>query len=103
MVAIAAIPIILITINNYIASTKSAMSEYKVSLNWAAWYIECEFNDIFARTELSLQTLAASPSTVDFIKNGTSGSTVKNQMDIINCPINGKDSAMIVIMLCSRL
>ncbi len=84
MVAIAAIPIILITINNYIASTKSAMSEYKVSLNWAAWYIECEFNDIFARTELSLQTLAASPSTADFIKNGTSGSTVKNQMDIIN-------------------
>lgn len=84
MVAIAAIPLMIATINTYLSFSESAKKEAKETLSWSAWYIECEINDLFARTEYSLNTLASSPSTVNFLKTGDSKNEVKHQMDVIN-------------------
>ena len=84
MVAIAAIPLILATTNSYIRTTKAAKEDSEITLSWSAWYLECEINDLFARTEIALNALAASESTQDFLKTGNSGDYVKQEMAAIN-------------------
>lgn len=84
MVVLAAIPLIAATAINYVRTTTTAKSEAEITLNWSAWYLGGAINKIFSETELSLQTLAASPATIDFIRFGRSKAEVKNAMDIIN-------------------
>lgn len=84
MVVLAAMPLLAATAINYVRTTYSSKVEAKESLAWSAWFLESEINKVFAQTELSLQTLAASPETVDFLTTGNSAAEVKKQMDVIN-------------------
>ncbi|MCR5468544.1 MAG: hypothetical protein K6F37_06255 [Lachnospiraceae bacterium] len=47
MVLIAAIPLALATFNSYMKFSKNAKDEAQITLNWSAWYIEGEINDVF--------------------------------------------------------
>ena len=84
MVVLAALPLLTATTINYVRTTTKAKADSKITLAWSAWFLESEIHNTFAATEVALQTLAASPSTVDFIKEGGSREEVLNQMATIN-------------------
>lgn len=84
MVVLAALPLLAATGINYYRTTASAKAEAKDTLAWSAWFLEGEINKIFSETELAMQTLAASPSTVDFLKTGNSAAETLHQMEAVN-------------------
>ncbi|MBQ1901211.1 MAG: methyl-accepting chemotaxis protein [Lachnospiraceae bacterium] len=84
IVAIAAIPLIVATTVSYVTSTNKDKVEAKETLEWSTWYLEAEVNNMFAKTESALETLAASQSTVEFLQSGDSSDEVLAQMAAIN-------------------
>ncbi|SEA63780.1 methyl-accepting chemotaxis protein [Pseudobutyrivibrio sp. ACV-2] len=95
MVVLAALPLIAATAINYYRTTTTSKAEAKITLAWSAWFLESEINKIFADTEISLQTMAASPNTIEFIKTGDSGPQTLKQMQVINDYFNDGNSIVL--------
>ncbi len=67
MLAVTIIPLVIAISVSYKTSTDKAMEDAISSLQWQANYIESEFEAIVQQNIKTLQTMAASPSTVAFL------------------------------------
>ncbi len=67
MLAVTIIPMIIAIAVSYNTSTSKAMDDAINSLEWQAWYIQSEFEGIVQNNIKTLQTMAASPSTVAYL------------------------------------
>ena len=95
MIAIAAIPLIVATCINYYSATAKAKEAAKDTLSWSAQCLEAEINDLFSKTEASLNTLAASQCTVDFLTNGENANELLLQMAAINKEFNDSNTVVL--------
>jgi methyl-accepting chemotaxis protein len=69
MLAVTIIPLVVAISVSYKTSTDKSMSDAISSLQWQAMYIETEFESIVQNNIKTLQTMAASPSTVAYIQH----------------------------------
>ncbi|RKM60435.1 methyl-accepting chemotaxis protein [Butyrivibrio sp. CB08] len=67
MILITAIPLIVSLIVSYRSSTNKALDDAVANLNWQAKYIASEFEDTIDKNYVAMQTIAAAPSTRDFM------------------------------------
>ncbi len=80
-IGIAVIPLMIIIIVNFVKTQKESIKSSQENLSWSAWYIQAEVQQDFERNKTALLGLAASSSTVDFLKNG---STSENRAEILH-------------------
>jgi methyl-accepting chemotaxis protein len=69
MLAVTIVPLVIAIAVSYKTSTDKAMADAIDALDWQAWYIQSEFEGIVQNNIKTLQTMAASPSTVSFIQH----------------------------------
>lgn len=86
MLAVAAIPLILVVTITYVNSTNKAKTDAKDNLEWQAWYLESSISTIIQNNKSSLKTLAASPELIEYLKSGETAPTDKiyPQMAAVN-------------------
>ncbi|MBR4831251.1 MAG: methyl-accepting chemotaxis protein [Butyrivibrio sp.] len=69
MLLVAAVPLIISVIVSYISSTNKALSDAETTLKWQAWYIKSEFEGIVNNNIKTIEAVAKSPSTIQFMEN----------------------------------
>ncbi|SKB45921.1 methyl-accepting chemotaxis protein [Lachnospiraceae bacterium] len=84
MVTVAAVPLIVATAINFFSSTNKARETAKENLEWQAWYLQSQINNLYSRTESSLNTLATSSVIVDFLEGTGSETNAKFQLQVVN-------------------
>jgi methyl-accepting chemotaxis protein len=67
MLLITVIPLLIATVVSYTVSTNKAVSDAEDALDWQAWYIQSTFEGIIEKNFKTLEAVAASPSTVQYM------------------------------------
>lgn len=80
MFAVAAIPLIVAISLTYYTTTKNTEATTKDTLDWSAWYLQANINNLFEKTKTSLYTLAISDSVIDFLTTGGSEEEAKREL-----------------------
>lgn len=80
MFAVAAIPLIVAISLTYYTTTKNTEATTKDTLDWSAWYLQANINNLFEKTKTSLSTLAISDSVIDFLTTGGSEEEAKREL-----------------------
>ncbi|MCR5321426.1 MAG: methyl-accepting chemotaxis protein [Lachnospiraceae bacterium] len=81
MLTVATVPLAVAIIISSISSTNKAKLDAQNSLASKASFLQAELHSTILNTQSALKTLAASPSTIEFLKNGgANASEVKNHM-----------------------
>ncbi len=86
MLLVATIPLVVAVTISYVSSTAKAKTDAQESLLTETNFLESEFHTIIINTETALKSLAASPTTVNYIKTGNVADQklVKQQMLEVN-------------------
>ncbi len=84
VLALAAIPLVVTNLISYISTSSATKNSMIDSLDWSAWYMQEEMNNLFSKTNYSLGTLSASSSIQEFLLYGESAGEAKTQMQYIN-------------------
>ena len=75
IIALVAIPVLVICIISYTSSSDNALEDNEVQLKWKAEYLKAEVSDIVDANIAALKTLAASPATREYLLGNPSVST----------------------------
>ncbi len=68
MLAVTIIPLAIALIVSYKTSTDKAMNDAVDALDWETWYLQSEFEGVVKQNIQAIQSVADSPSTVDFLQ-----------------------------------
>ncbi|MCR4617957.1 MAG: methyl-accepting chemotaxis protein [Lachnospiraceae bacterium] len=69
MLAVAAIPLIIIMIVNYITSTNKALADAEYALEFQAKYISSEYSSVIKENIDVVKTIASNPTTIAYMEN----------------------------------
>ena len=97
MLLIAAVPLIVSVVISYVSSTSKAKADAQKSLSTETNMLQSQFNETILNTETALKSFAASPSTINFIKNGDAASAA--ELKQVMARVNGCFSDENVIVL----
>ncbi len=67
---------------SYISTSSATKNSMIDSLDWSAWYMQEEMNNLFSKTNYSLGTLSASSSIQEFLLYGESAGEAKQVRDL---------------------
>ena len=67
MLLVVIIPLAIAVIISYVTSTNKAKADAQDSLEWQAWYMEDLFAKVIDKNVAAMQTLASSPSTIEYL------------------------------------
>ncbi len=84
MILVTAIPLIIALIVSYQTSTKKALADAIDALDWQAWYIEAEFENTINKNFVSMQAVAAAPSTVNFMQHPDDPAAMTKTLNYLN-------------------
>ena len=84
MILVTAIPLVVSLIVSYRSSTNKALNDSVANLNWQAKFIASEFEDTINKNYVSMQTVAAAPSTREFMLHPDDPVAMTKTLEFLN-------------------
>ncbi len=98
MVLVTAVPLIVALIVSYRSSTSKALTDAVDSLDWQAWYIQEGFENTVNKNFVSMQAVAAAPSTINFMQHPDDQEAMVKTLNFLNTVDGNLDDGNITVL-----
>ncbi len=98
MILVTAIPLVISLIVSYRSSTNKALDDSVENLNWQAKYIASMFEDTVNKNYVSMQTVAAAPSTRDFMLHPNDPIAMTKTLEFLNNVDKNLDDGNVTVL-----